>query len=228
MLRSATIALAVGLLAAACGSPVSSEPPASAPGSTFVSPSGAPTLSLSPSSATDPEVVAAKQTIESADLSIGETIDTIGGTLRFTRAGEEAARQTLATSTSSNALWAALWVYASSGTDPEPLRPLLANSDSSLRSMAAAQLVALGDAQGFAVLQQALSDDSSLLGAHPPRSVRAYALGILTNYVATEGAPTEPATEDQLSATASEWTAWLTAHAAGLRFDASSGTWALE
>jgi hypothetical protein len=160
-----------------------------------------------------------------ADLASEATIDEIGGTLRFTRAGEEAARQTLVSSTNTNALWAALWVYASAGTDPEPLRPLLTNSDPSLRAMAAAILVSLGDAQGFDELRKALTDESSLLGAHPPRSIQTYVLGILSQYISADGMPAEPATEEGLPAAATDWSTWMEQHAFNMQFEPSSGTW---
>ena len=55
--------------------------------------------------------------IETADLTDGSSLDNIG-TLRFTQAGADAARAVLQAGGSSDALWAALWGYASAGTVP--------------------------------------------------------------------------------------------------------------
>ncbi len=233
------MAIAAGLIAVACGSPTSTvpadgSPPESAEVSELPGPSqsaapgqtatGAPDATATPI-ANDPAVTAARQVIEAADLADDATIDIIGGTLRFTRAGEEAARQTLQSSTDANALWAALWVYASAGTDPEPLLPLLSSENPSVRALAAANLVALGDSAGFEVLRAALLDEGSLLGAHPPRSIQAYALGVFNRYVVDEGRPAEPASEEEVVGAAAEWSTWLSDHASDLEFDATSGTW---
>ena len=162
--------------------------------------------------------------IEAADLGNDVTINAIEG-VRFTPAGEEAARAVLASSASGDALWAATWVYASSAADPAPLGPLLNNADASIRAMAASALVALGEDSGFAVLAASVSDADRLRGSVPPLAIGSFALSTLSRYVAAVGVPAEPATEADLAAAAANWAAWLREHENQLTFDATSGTW---
>jgi len=153
--------------------------------------------------------------IEAADLGNDETINAIEG-VRFTPAGEEAARAVLASSASGD---------ASSAADPAPLGPLLNNADASIRAMAASALVALGEDSGFAVLAASVSDADRLRGSVPPLAIGSFALSTLSRYVAAVGVPAEPATEADLAAAAANWAAWLREHENQLTFDATSGTW---
>lgn len=170
------------------------------------------------------DVAAAHGMIEAADLGTADSINALEG-VRFTQAGEEAARAVLASGATGDVLWAATWVYASSATDPGPLVPLLDNADASIRAMAAATLVALGDRAGFAVLAALLPETGQLQGSAPPLSIGSFALSTLSRYVQVAGVPAEPATQSEVAAAAANWAAWLGAHTSALTFDAPSGTW---
>lgn len=171
----------------------------------------------------DAEVAAAGAKIEAVDLANPATLDALDE-VRFTEAGEQAAREAL-TSATGDALWAAVWVYASSATDPEPLRPLADNGDPSIRVMVAAALVALGDAAGFAGLESTLSETGHLPGSHPPISIGDFAAFTLSRYVQAAGAPASAETEEDVAGAPERWAEWLGPHAGELVFDASSRTW---
>ena len=182
--------------------------------------------SLEPAASDVPaaDVAAARQLIEASDLADPQTLNAIEG-IRFTPAGEEASRGILASSPSGDILWAATWVYASSGTDAAPLIPLLENGDPSIRAMAAAALLALGERSAFAVLGAALSAGDHLRASKPPRSIGAFVVFTLSRYVQAADAPASPASQAELAAAEASWSAWLQAHASVLEFDALSGTW---
>ena len=169
-------------------------------------------------------MAAAREQIEAADLGNEQTIDALEG-IRFTPAGEEAARAVLTSSASGDVLWAATWVYASSATDPAPLAPFLQNADASIRAMAAATLVARGDQSGFDALAGLLAEAGNLRGSSPPISIGGFAAFTLSRSVQAADAPLPPATAADLAAVEEEWSAWLQAHGDALVFDAESGTW---
>ena len=83
--------------------------------------------------------------------------------------------------------------------------------------MAGATLVTFGDAAGFDVLRQALTDEDQLEGSAPPVAIADFAAGSLAQRI----------TGSDLPATKSDWAAWLTANAANLAFDATQSTWAV-
>jgi hypothetical protein len=174
----------------------------------------------------DEDIGAARRLIEAADLTDAETLDEIGA-LRFSALGEQAARDVLGSGAPDDALWAAAWVYASSASDPEPLRPLLVHTDTSIRVIAAGALVSLGDPAGFEPLGALLTDDDQLAGSHPPVSIGSFATQTLSRYVEAAGAPAEPASADELAAAQANWVTWLEAHWNELHFDAQRGTWML-
>lgn len=145
---------------------------------------------------------------------------------RFTPIGAQAARDVMANASASpDQLWAALWVYAASGSDPAPLRPLASHADSTLRAMASATLVAFGDRAGFVPLAELLADQTSLSGARPPVTVSAFAANSLSRYVAAGGAPAADAADP--AAQASAWQAWLSANAETLQYSVTEGVWTL-
>jgi hypothetical protein len=172
------------------------------------------------------DVAAARGMIEAADLANPETLNAIEG-VRFTPAGEEAARAVLAAPAAGDALWAATWVYASSGTDSAVLAPLLVSGDASIRVMAAAALVAAGDRSGFAILAAALSDAGQLRGSQPLISVAGFSASTLSSYIEAAGVPAAAATEAEVAAIAASWSTWLGANEKSLQFDRTSGTWKL-
>jgi hypothetical protein len=154
--------------------------------------------------------------IAAVDLSIEATILAVDD-CRFTTAGRDASRAALEAGAEGGPLWAALWVYAASGQDPAPLRPILQVADTSARVMAASTLVALGDAAGFEPLRQSLGDETTMAGTEPPTPIVAYAVETLESYVIVEPLPAD----------AAAWDAWVAANAGSLAFDDAAGTWGL-
>jgi hypothetical protein len=195
-------------------------PSADGPGSGAggVSPGGSSTPALQPA---DPAAIAAARTvIEAARLEDPATIGAVGA-IRYDDGAVEAAAEVLAGGAQGDARWAATWVYATSGADPTPLHPLLTDPDPSIRVMAAAALVALGDAAGIPVLVALTTEAAQLRGSLPPVSVSAYAAGSLARFVT--GPAVDPgAAPDAVHGT---WQAWMDQHAAGLRFDPVTGLW---
>lgn len=157
---------------------------------------------------------ACRSRIQAADLTQDATIFAVDA-CQFTLAGAQAASEVLASGATGDPLWAAVWVYAASGSDPAPLRPMLQQGDPSVRAMAAAALVGFGDATGFAVLGQVTTDTGDIAGADPPETIGAFAVDVLDRYVVAPDLPT----------TASDWSGWLASHAPSLTYDSSAGTW---
>ncbi len=168
---------------------------------------------------------AARSAIEATDISKPETIGALER-IRFTNAGTQAARGVLQAGAEGDALWGATYVYATSGTDPAPLVPLLQNEDATIRVMAAAALVSLGEPAGFDALVKAVSLDEPLRGSLPPESVSGFATFTLTRYTGVDLGRTEHASAADIETVAAKWTTWLEQHRDGLRFDAASGMWA--
>ena len=163
--------------------------------------------------------------IEAIKLDDVNAIDDVDE-CRFIDGGAQAASDVLAAGGSRDQLWAAVWVYGSSGTDPAPLRPMLSNADASIRVMAAAALVRLGDSTGLAELETALADPDYVVGSYPPLTVAAFAELTLSRYVSGVDAPNGPSATSDTGALVSAWQAWLADHRACLVFDASKGEWA--
>ncbi len=239
MLRTTALALAVIALAAACGG-ASATPPASSGGPSTSAPSvvagpsagstgAAPTGTMGqPVPSVDAAAIAAaRQQIYAAKFSDPASLDAIDRQLRFTAKGEAAARALLdsAATLDGQTLWTALWIYASSGSDPAPLEPLVTHEDASIRAMAAATLVALGSSSGFAALKALLTEQGQLLGSSPPLSIGGYSVAALARYISAPGTPAEPAAEEDLTALPGAWSSWLEQNAASLTFDAQTGTW---
>lgn len=207
--RLAVLALLVGLVDA-CGS----------------SPVPVPSAAAVVPEATVPGDCA--QRIENANLADASSIYAVDD-CRFTTAGEAASALVLANNPSGAPLWAAVWIYGSSASDPAPLRPLLTAGDASIRAMAAAGLVGFGNSTGFPVLRQALSDASQLQGSDPPMEISDFALDVLERYVIADVAPS-PAIEvsaSELDTTGlrTAWAEWLATHESALYFNDQDGTW---
>lgn len=179
-------------------------------------PTAGPTVVLEPS--------ACRRLIDQTDLTNQSTLQALAP-CRFTSAGEQAARETLVSGASDAALWAAIWVYATSGSDPAPLRAVLANGDSSIRVMAAAALVSFGDGAGFPIIGQSLTDDAQLTGSLPPRTIASLALMTLSRYVVGVDVPQPPETAAQIDGARTAWGDWLKTNAGALVFNDDDGTW---
>ena len=170
------------------------------------------------------DATAARAAIEAAKLDDSASLEAVAR-FRFTKPGADAARQVLAAGGQVDALWAAIWVYASAAADPAPLKPYLTNGEPSLRVMAAAALVASGDRDGFPVLRDSVADDTALVGSDPPATISGFAVSTLFEYVQGAGAPTPPEDAAQLGAAFAAWPPWLDAHLSAMTYDKTSGTW---
>jgi hypothetical protein len=239
--RPALVALALTSLLAACGSPTVPQPAGTAPpaptpaitaAAAVPASTGAPSTAAdapsaaapagSPTPSPDPVTERVRAAITAADLREPATIDAVDA-VRFVPGAAETASQAIADGASGDALWAATWVYASSGSDPAPLLPLLAHDDPSIRAMAAAALLADGDADGAVALAGLLRVEERLQGSIPPVTVGQYAASSLARLL--DGPPATPGAGS--AAVAEAWTRWLGQHGPALSFDAATGTWAV-
>lgn len=203
------------------GSAVETAGTAAVPSATLASgePGSAP--SVPPA---DPAAVAAVRTlIDSASLDDPETLDGLGAA-RFDDGAPDAAAAALADGVTGDARWAAVWTYASAGTDPNVLRPVLEDPDATLRALAAAALAAWGDPAGIPVLADLAALDDRLAGSYPPTSVGEFAAGTLARFVAGPEIAPDSTPADQAAA----WDAWLAQHdPSTLAFDPETGSWSV-
>ena len=188
------------------------------------SPVDSPGLGTGPAPSRDPAPVDCRKRIEAANLVEPETLDSIAA-CRFTVEGFHAARDVLAAGGSDDVIWAAIWVYAPGAWDPAPLRPILERDDPTLRVLAAAGLVALGDETGFDVLAAQTTNRDHLSGSEPPIPIREFVVGTLYRYVGAEGAPGRWTTYEEYLTVDKRWTDWLKANDWKLTFDAETGQW---
>ncbi len=252
--RPALAALAMSSLLVACGSstvpqPLGTAPAATPPAAVSTAPAATsalasagaqtalpgasspvaadapsqPAAADSPTPTTDPVVARVLDAIDAADLREPATIDAVDA-VRFAPGAAEAASKAIEGGAVGDALWAATWIYATSGDDPTPLTPLLAHDDPSIRAMAAAALLAGGDADGAVALAGLLRVEERLRGSIPPVTVGRYAAGSLAHLLG--GPTTAPGAGS--AAVAKAWTAWLEQHGSALSFDAATGTWAIR
>ncbi|HLA65989.1 MAG TPA: hypothetical protein VJP05_00670 [Acidimicrobiia bacterium] len=168
---------------------------------------------------------AAEQIIRDVRLNDPESLAALDE-IRFTETGAAAAGSLLATHLTGDLLWAATYVYASSGRDAAPLRGVLVEADATVRVMAAAGLVARGDRAGFEPLIRALTDRDLLAGSEPPQEVWTFATTTLVRYAGRQGPVQSPnAGPDELAAAKRAWEQWLRANGDSLRFDSVRGVW---
>jgi hypothetical protein len=166
-------------------------------------------------------ILAARAAIDRARLADPASIDALA-TVRFDDGAPEAAAAALAEGVTGDARWAATWVYASAGTDPAVLKPLLTDEDASVRSLAAAAVTAWGDPAGVPVLASLAASDRPLEGSFPPETIGDFAAGTLARFVT--GGP-DVAPDAAPAAVAAAWTAWLGGAGASLTFNPATGTW---
>ena len=223
----ATAALAA--LAAACGdatTPAGSNP-ASASASQASGPSTAPGSGACSGDAPAEDVAAAVGLIDGANLDEASTISPIQN-IRFTPAGTLAACRRLAEGVSGDALWAAAWVYATGGTDPAPLLPLLANDDPTIRSIAGAGVASMGRPEGLDALAELISVDVGLRGSRPPVTVPRYAAAILARLIESGVGDVSTGSPEERVAAKAAWTSWLETNRSRLTFDAEQLGWKLQ
>ena len=154
----------------------------------------------------------AKEALDQVRFDDEDSIDRVAA-LRHTADGMRVAKEALATGAAGAQRWAAVWILVSSGGDVAAVRPLLEDPEASIRLMAAADLVARGDATGFDPLVKLLSVEETVKGSRPPASVKALAARTFARFT---GEKSETA-----------WPAWLEKNRAKLRFDAELGTWSV-
>jgi hypothetical protein len=120
--------------------------------------------------------------------------------------------------------WAAVFVYALSGTDPDVLRPLVADADRAIAAQAAAGLARRGEIVGLKGLVSALSPDGWLVGSRPPMPLWMFATDQLVSLTqkADLGPPFDAETPEVLAA-AERWRAWLAENEEELVF--TEGVW---
>jgi hypothetical protein len=186
--------------------------------------SPAPSPSALPGVTAAADLANCRALIDAADLLRPETIQAVDA-CRFATQGAQAARAVLESGARDGPLWAAVWVYASAGSDPAPLRAAVAADDPSVRVMAAASLVGFGDATGFEVLQTSLDDADWLSGSKPPMRIMEFAVRTLARYVVAADAPVGPAAPEELESVRARWMDWLGLHAQDLAFDDAQGVW---
>ncbi|HYN69988.1 MAG TPA: hypothetical protein VEX41_07250 [Candidatus Eisenbacteria bacterium] len=226
----ATLAFAaLAALLAACGSsptPVSSGSASAsstnAPGST-----GGTGAFACPGDAPAEDVAAAAGLIDAANLAENGTISPIQA-IRFTPAGTLAACRRLSDGVGGDALWAAAWVYATGGTDPAPILPLLAYDDPTIRAIAAAGVASLGRPEGLDALTELISVDAGLRGSLPPVTVARYAAHTLSSLIdgaADSVGDVSTGTPEERSAATAAWTSWLEANRARVTFDPEAHLW---
>lgn len=170
------------------------------------------------------DLEAARTTLASADLTDEGSIDAAQD-LRFTDAGVAAAREALDAGASGDERWAATWVYATSPTDPDPLRSLLTDPDPSIRLMAASGILRLGEVEGFDALVGLLSVDELVEGSHPPVLMWRYVGSVLQRLTGVDLGPASGSSPEEVVAAAGAWADWLEANRSSLRLDEATGTW---
>jgi hypothetical protein len=138
----------------------------------------------------------------------------------------QAAGAALSSGVSGPELWAATWIWVNEGNDVAPLLPLLADTDASVRIMAATGLIARGRSEGFAPLIDELNDSSMLVGQEPPTTAWAAAATSLVRFtgIADNGPPFD-ADVSRRQLAQQRWRDWLGANQASLAFDGEKGLW---
>jgi len=200
-----------------------SIPPAAQP--TTPPPTAAPPPTLAPTPIADASDC--RDRILAADLRNSATIDEVDE-CRFIEGGADAAAEVLAAGGTRDQLWAAVWVYASSGDDPAPLRPMASHDDPSIRVMAGAALTGLGDPAGPTALAAALLDDTVLVGSLPPKTVSEFAVYSLSRHVIGPDAPGRSTGPGDQPTVAGAWKSWLDEHGDALVYDPSTGEWSVR
>jgi hypothetical protein len=212
------------LVAAALIAACSAAPAATTPG-----PAGVPSSGNAPSSpaGASPGQVATDEAagrLRSVSLGDPATLAALEQ-IRFSPAGADAAATILASGASGDLLWAATWVYASSGSDPGVLGPLLANADPSIRAIAAAGLVGRGDQRGFEPLVALLGESGVLAGSAPPSLLWEFAGDVLERYTGAGLGPTLTASDAERVSAAQAWREWLGSNGPRLAFDTTTHRW---
>ena len=216
-----TVAAVAGLLLlSGCAA---STPTPAPPGSSGVASPGVTSSNPEPGAA---DVGAASTMLTAVRLDSADSLAAIEG-VRLTAAGARAAGDLLKSGATGDALWAATYVYASSGDDPEPLRAVAASTGASptVRVMAAAGLLGRGEIAGFEPLIAALATSDPMDGMEPAGTTSEFAADVLERYTGAGLGPALTASEDERAASQATWQGWLDANRATLQFDRGSSAW---
>jgi len=141
--------------------------------------------------------------------------------IQYTDEGADAAAAAIAGGAAGDQLWAATWVYATSGDDPSVLVPAFAAADPSTRVLAAAGALALGDSAAGPVLLELLNDQTGLRESEPLVTVGDFAAYTLDRFVAGPDLPVATTPEEVATA----WHQWWKAHEPSLVFDPPTRMW---
>lgn len=215
------VSILLSSIVVACGSPTPSTPVAvtanpSAGASLAVETQPPSSFAASTPSAADEQQAA--DLIAHANSSDPSSLDAIEGQLLYTAAGGEAARAALDTGVSGDQLWAALWVYGTTGADPAPVVRYMSDSDPTISALASADDAEMGDVSGFDQLSQLLNDQEAMANAEPPESISEFVVNALASDIVAQSAPSD-------GGDASQWSDWLSTNRAQLTFDAQTGEW---
>lgn len=122
--------------------------------------------------------------------------------------------------------WAAVYVYGAGGEDPEPLLPVLHDTDPSVRLLAAMGLIARGRAEGFAPAVAALTDELTLRGSRPPATRwKVAAQALVRHTLRADLGPPLDADAPLRAHCRQRWRDWLGSALASLRFDPATAEW---
>jgi hypothetical protein len=182
-----------------------------------------------PGSADSATVAAATTILQAANLADAGSLGALEG-IRFTDAGTQAAANLLKAGATGDALWAATYVYGSSGADPGPLKPIAidASATPTVRAMAAAGLLGAGDIAGFDPLVVALGGSDEMDGADPAGTIWEFAGDVLERYTHTGLGPTLAASDAERVTIQATWKTWLDTNKAHLHFDSASHLWVIS
>lgn len=163
--------------------------------------------------------------IEAADFDKPQTLRAVEADAQYTDAAA-AAKTVLAGTHSDAPTWGAVLLYADTGSDPAPLRPLVADPHPDIRAMAAGGLVGNGDASGFPVLINTLGLSGLIRGSTPPMPLWQFAALILVRV--TANAALGPALDSptlHVVAAQHRWQQWWHANRSRLRWNAAKQLW---
>jgi hypothetical protein len=204
---------------AAADSPASSTSADAASVSTAAA-TGSTTAATAPPTTLSELRLHADEMLAAVDATDQETVEPLLE-IQYTDEGADAAAAAIANGVTGDQLWAATWVYATSGIDPSVLVPVLSADDPSTRVLAAAGALALGEASAGPVLVDLVLDPTDLRDSEPAVTVGDFAAYTLGRFVA--GPDLTAATTPD--AVAGAWDQWWTEHEASLVFDPPTRMW---
>lgn len=226
MRRPLPVLLVIAGVVCACAAPSRPVAADQSPGAVTQTPASTGATGC-PADASAEDVANARALIDATDVADSQSVGTLHA-IRFTSAGTLAACQRLQEGAVGDALWAATWIYVSSGTEFAPLLPLAGSGDSSVRVMAAAGLTSLGRLEGLDALVGSIDVDAGLRGSHPPLTVAQFAAATLSRYTGASVADVATGTPEERTATATAWRSWLRDNRDRLSYDVEHQQWVVK